>query len=214
MQLKNSAVDVISYEPLTNSNLISFKSMNVSLPENTGEITLGQYQELDKLYNREDLTDTELQYRKIKAITKLEYKTISKMPLTDLNDFVRMIDEALEEDAPFNNRVTIGNTEFGFIPNFDDIKAKEFFDLDSYDITTENLHLIMAILYRPIDGKDILGNYKIAEYAGTKGWADIMKSVPLSIVNGALAFFLTLSKDLEHHIQRYIAPQLVKDNQQ
>ena len=53
----------------------------------------------------------------------------------------------------------------------------------------ENYHKVMAILFRPIIQSDRFDNYKIANYEGTKQYADVMKQMPMSIVKGAFVFF-------------------------
>lgn len=184
--------------------------MKIVIPENISEITLSQYQEYDKLMQRVDLDEFDLKQRKVKIFTGWQFNHISAMSLNDLDSVLTLIDTALNADVKFSNRFKIGKTEFGFIPNFDDIKAKEYFDLSEYNGKIESLHKLMAVLFRPIVGSDLLGNYKIMEYQGTDEWAEVMKQTPLHIVNGALGFFLDLSNQLGIHIQRYLIQEQAK----
>jgi hypothetical protein len=55
------------------------------------------------------------------------------------------------------------------------------------------MHKLMAVLFRPIKSK-VGNNYKIVEYNGTEKRAEVMKYMPLSIVNGALVFFFEFSE--------------------
>ena len=73
----------------------------------------------------------------------------------------------------------------------------------NYNSEPENLHKLMAILFRPVVSKDITGNYKIAKYNGSEEYAETMKDTPLNIVNGALVFFLSLSRELKKAIQKF-----------
>lgn len=188
--------------------------MKITLPENIGEITLGQLQELDVLDNRTDLSDEDKVLRKAKIFTGLSFSQVSAMSYSNLEWVIKQVDKALNEESEFSNRFTMKGVEFGFIPNFDDIKAKEFFDLTSYNDKIEELHKLMAILYRPIKENDYLGNYTIAEYQGTKEWSEAMRQTPLSIVNGALGFFLTLSEACKNHILKSTAKVKAKKAQQ
>jgi hypothetical protein len=79
----------------------------------------------------------------------------------------------------------------------------EYVDLMNYNSEPENLHKLMAILFRPIVSEDMSGNYKIEKYNGSETWCNQMKQTPLNIVNGALVFFLNLSRELRKSIQRY-----------
>jgi hypothetical protein len=143
-------------------------------------------------------------YRTVKIFTGLPFKTIAAMKYKDLQEIVGILTTTLQTESAFENRFKINNVEFGFIPNFDDIKAKEYFDLSEYNESTEDLHKLMAILFRPIKDKDAFNNYSIVDYQGTTQWAEVMKQTPLNVVNGALGFFLTLSKELQIYTQRYL----------
>lgn len=184
--------------------------MKITLPENISEITLGQLQELDVLDNRTDLSDKDKVIRKVKIFTGLSFKQVSATNYSDLEWMIKQIDKALEEESKFETTFSVNGVEFGFIPNFDDIQAKEFFDLTSYNDKIEELHKLMSILYRPINVKDYLGNYTIKEYQGSKEWAEAMKQTPLNIVNGALGFFLTLSQDCKSHTLKSMAKETVR----
>ena len=188
--------------------------MKITLPENISEITLGDYQQYEKLILRTDLSDKEMILRTVKIFTGLPFNQISAMRYKDLESVVDILKTALQTECKFVNRFTLNKVEFGFIPNFDDIKAKEYFDLSEYNDKTENLHKLMAILFRPINHTDALGNYSIVEYQGSDEWSEVMKRTPLNVVNGALGFFLTLSKELQDYTQRYLKKDLPKKEQQ
>jgi len=173
--------------------------MRIELAENQKEITLGQYQELSKLEQRKDLDAYEFSKRKVKIFTGLSYRQISGVKQTDLVDVLKQIDDALNTEAKFQPTFEMSGVKFGFIPNFDDIKAREYFDLSTYDTEVETLHKLMAILFRPIK-QTSLGKYEIINYKGTKEWSDVMKRTPLNIVNGSLVFFSSLAKELQSYI--------------
>jgi len=186
--------------------------MKIELPENQNEITLGQFQELAKLNERTDLDLFEYSKRKVKIFTGISYVRISSMKQSDLEDIINQIDTALNEEAKFEPIFKMNEIEFGFIPNFDDIKANEYFDLSTYDTEIETLHKLMAILFRPVKLK-ALGKYEIVRYKGTKENAELMRKMPLSIVNGALFFFRNLAKDLQNYIQKSINQEQAKKRQ-
>jgi len=192
--------------------------IKVTVPENIDDITLGQYQKFIELSKRTDLTDLEYNKRIIKIFTGLKYNQVDKIPYKEYEGLVNDIINALGQETPFKNTFKLGDTEFGFIPNLDEITTKEFVDLSNYILDVENYHKIMAILFRPIKQKDVFmfffkkkGNYSIIEYNGTKGFADIMKRMPLSIANGAIVFFYNLAKELKIHTQKYTKVEQVKE---
>jgi len=109
----------------------------------------------------------------------------------------------MSTETPFKNTFKLNKVDYGFIPNLDNITAKEWMDLQLYPLNkTETLHKLMAILFRPITKKDSFGNYKIESYNGTNERAELFKYMPMNVVNGAIIFFLTLQKQLLAHIQK------------
>ncbi len=87
----------------------------------------------------------------------------------------------------------------------------EFVDLKKYDTGAETLHNLMAVLFRPIKKKDAFDNYSIMDYQGTEQYANIMKQMPLSIVNGAIVFFWNLARELTNYTQKFMQPEPTRE---
>jgi hypothetical protein len=170
--------------------------VKLTLPETIEDITLGQYQELTSLEDNDTI-------KKVSIITGLTVEDLEKVQLKDLNEISNQIDEALAKEGKFKPIFTMKGVDFGMIPNFDKIKSKEYIDLSTYGVEIETLHKVMAILYRPIKSKGVGNTYDIHEYEGTEEWSEIMKQMPLSYVNGVLAFFLTLQKELKDYFLKF-----------
>ena len=177
--------------------------MKIILPENQSEITLEQYQRYVKLLERTDLDIYNFNRRKLEIFTPLSFKDTENVTQVDFEFCLNQIDKALNEEVEFKNRFTLGNVEFGFIPNLDEMTTAEYVDLNKYTNTADTLHYLMAILFRPIINKDSFGNYKIQNYQGTKEYFELMKKTPLSIANGSLFFFINLSTELQSYILKY-----------
>lgn len=176
--------------------------MKVTIPESIEDITLRQLQEITKFIETEGVTEADIDRKKIQVITGIDLSECS-VSQTDYEDLLSSINKALEEPADFNPRFKMNGVEFGFHPNLDKMSTNEYVDLMTYHSNTETLHKLMAILFRPITGDDKFGNYKIANYKGTDEMCEYMRDTPLSVVNGALFFFLNLSRELRKNIQRY-----------
>ena len=189
--------------------------MKVTIPENISDITLEQYQTFVALDEVEGITDREVDTEKLKIFIGLDDEQINSISENDFQDLVKMVDEALNKPSEFQQRFKMNDVEFGFHHNLDRMTTAEYVDLMTYNSEPENLHKLMAILFRPITGKDALGNYTIATYNGSDKYGEIMKQTPLHIVNGALVFFLNLSKELRKSILKYSTDQeLAKGNKQ
>ena len=191
--------------------------MKVKLPSDISDITLGQFQKFDKLTKElEDKTINENEFikRKIVLFSGIPYKQIENVVQTDLEEVIEQIDKALAIESPFKKRFEMSGVEFGFIDNLDDITVGEYVDLRNYGTDIETMNKLMAVLFRPIKKVDKFGNYKIKKYNGTAELGDVMRNMPLSIVNGALVFFCNLSRELQKHILKSTEAAQEKDKQQ
>lgn len=186
--------------------------MKIILPENISDINLATFQRYHELTTRTDLTDYQFNKRKIEIFTGLKRLDIDKIKRSDYQEINAQIDKALEQNAEFKPTFKIKDVEFGFIPNLDEISTGEYTDLNKYDLEVDTMHNLMAVLFRPILKKDSFGNYEIIPYEGTKQYADIMKHMPMSIVNGGLVFFSSLANELTSYTQRYMEAEQMKAN--
>ena len=186
--------------------------MKITIPESINDITLGAFQKYHELLQREDLQQFDFDKRKIEIFTALKREDISNIKQSDFKFIIEKIDIALEQNVEFEPTFKIKDVEFGFIPNLDKISTGEFVDLRKYDVGVETLHNLMAILFRPILKKDSFNNYKIIDYKGTEQYANIMKQMPLSKVNGALVFFWNLARESTNYTQKYMEEVQVRES--
>jgi len=85
----------------------------------------------------------------------------------------------------------IGGVEFGLIPDFDDMKVAEFLDIDSYDKTLDDIHKLMAVLFRPVTST-LNGKYNIEDYKGSGTYSEVMRDVDVHIYHNVVNFFSAL----------------------
>ena len=173
--------------------------IKISIPTSLNDITIEQYFAINSI-SEQDLTDYEKENQLIKLFTKIEQ--VEAILKKDRDKLVAAIIEAVQKEGTFKNRFTLGNIEFGMIPNFDKITASEYTDLIKYSEKEQDLHRLMAVAFRPIKLKDKFKNYQIVNYNGTHELCELMKQTPMSIVKGFNAFFLNLSNDLEAYTRR------------
>ena len=192
--------------------------MKIIVPEHIGDITLGQFQKFI-LLDEDRLTALEFDKHTLNIFCGIPIN--SSMKAKESKELIEQITKALNLTPPFVNRFNMDGKEFGFIPNLDNIsnielsvlkmKNKEFFDTASIGQGYEEVHRLMAVLFRPITGTDTFGNYKIEEYNGTVLTADSMKDMPLSIVQGALVFFQNLATELRLSSLKFTQEVLAKE---
>jgi len=167
---------------------------NLIVPESLNEITLGQYQKFYKLITNNP--DSEFVRQKTVSIfCNVEMKDVRQMLLSSIDEVYNGLIELFNGSPELISRFTINNIEFGLIPNFDDMSAGEFADLDDYNSDVEQWHKCIAVLYRPVT-KKLAKFYDIEPYKGTEQYAETMKDTPVAIVLAVQVFFYNLSKEL------------------
>ena len=164
--------------------------LKLNIPNSLNEITLGQYQEFEKL----DLTNDSIVHLKmIEIFCKVPEIVVRNINAKDVTDICDVINNMFDTKHQLINSFKLGKQEYGFIPNLDDMSFGEYIDLDTFIGDTDNLHRAMNVLYRPIDLRQ--GNrYTLKEYDPDTN--ETAKDFPLDAVLGAIVFFYSLGKDL------------------
>jgi len=163
----------------------------LNVPTNLNDITLGQYQQYIKL--PEGLTENQIALKMITIFCNVPNKIARNIKASDIQTIVTKLSKMFNETPSLTRRFKIGDIEYGFIPNLDDMSFGEYIDLDTYLGDWDNIERAMAVLYRPIKGKyDTL--YNIEEYEVKD--ATVYKNMPLDAVLGSIVFFYNLGSEL------------------
>jgi len=163
----------------------------LNVPTNLNDITLGQYQQYIKL--PEGLTENQVALKMITIFCNVPEKVARLIKAADIQAIVTKLSKMFGDNPPLTRKFKIGNVEYGFIPNLDEMSFGEYIDLDTYLGDWDNMERAMAVLYRPIKGKyDTL--YNIEEYEVKD--ATIYKNMPLGAVLGSIVFFYNLGNEL------------------
>lgn len=115
----------------------------------------------------------------------------------------------MDKDIPFVDRFEIDGIHYGFFPNWKDLTFAEFVDIDT--ISTKEpkellnmLHILAAIMYRPIDHEISEHNFLIEEYdlkTMIKRSELFKKKLNVRYVLGAQRFFMKLEKRFSLYTQ-------------
>ena len=159
-------------------------------------MTIGQYQ---------DFIQNEEVYKNNPARLLSLYL---KIPLHDLKDLPREQVEFVEEyissemikdfqvDELYNT-FEFDGIEYGLENDWTKLSWGAWVDFQvlSSENTQQNIHTIMAILYRPVISKGKKGKYKISPYKSSEidERAEVFKDIPIKYWLGASGFFLLLS---------------------
>jgi hypothetical protein len=165
--------------------------LKVIVPTTLNEITLEQYQRFARLDGDEEF----LTHKILEIFCGVPLAELPNVKFSSVANVLRHINTMFEEKPPLKPTFTLGEQEFGFIPNLEDITFGEYVDLDNYMGDVQNLHKTMAVLYRPVTEK-AGRRYSIEPYDSAQKYEQQMKDAPMDVVMGASLFFWRLGNDL------------------
>lgn len=178
-------------------------NFKLNIPESLNEVTLSQYQKWVKIIDEEKIS-TFFQQKMIEIFCNSELKKILQMKVKDVDEVTSNIDNLFNEKPLFVPTFNLGEIEFGFIPQLDEMTFGEYIDLDNYLTSWDTMHKAMSVLFRPILHKR-KGKYVIEDYKGSDTYN--LSEMPLNVVMGALVFFCNLRNELQKHILNYLKTQ-------
>jgi len=177
--------------------------LQVKIPENLNEITLGQYQEFLRI---EEPTEEDI----LTIFLGLDLKGLGTIRSSDVDKYATRITALFDQEQKHTLRFDLRGVQFGFIPNIDEITYGENKDLTAYLNDWQTMHKAMAVLYRPVTQK--MGHkYLIEEYEGSHKYSEAMREMPLGIVMGSMVFFYNLTNALLKVIPSYLEKEVAKE---
>jgi hypothetical protein len=179
------------------------KTITVTLPETWKDVSLKQYlaytKALKPYEGLEQYNEMTLE-KAINHLCNLKSEDLYSLPMEDY-DYVTSYIKTLFEigiQIPLTPKFKLEGTEYGFIPQLDNMTYGEYLDLVTYfKDMWPNMDTILSILYRPITGTRG-ENYSIKSYNGTdQEVVELFKeNITMDIVWGAIGFFIRLQQDL------------------
>jgi len=176
--------------------------IQINVPTSLNEIPLKNY--VDFLNVQKGSNDEEFVAQKmIEIFCGIRLVDVAKIKLTSLNEMVVHFTELFNQKPKFQQTFKIGDIEFGFIPNLEDISFGEYVDLENNLQSWDSFNKAMAVMYRPIKTR-IKDKYDIQEYSGTTEYQDLIQYAPLDVCIAASVFFSNLTLN-------YLEKQIKKD---
>jgi len=173
--------------------------IEINVPTTLNEITLGQYQKfLNIAENNPD--GNFLNAKMIEIFCGIPLSDSYKLKMSSVTAIIEILSELLESTPKHQEKFTIGSTEYGFIPDLNDMSLGEYIDLDNNASNWEQMHVAMNVLYRPIKESRV-GKYNIVDY--NISTSETLKDMPLGAAIGSLFFFYNLGTELSRHTILY-----------
>lgn len=165
--------------------------IEITIPSKASEIKLKDYQRFAQVQGDEDFLK-----RKVAQIfcNIDDVLNVSKIQIDEIYNIVL---KALEEKPKLVKHFELDGVKYGFEPNLEDLTYGQFLDLENYISDWQQMHKVIAVLYRPIT---IEKNefYDIEKYTGTND-ANKFREVNMEIVFGSLLFFYRIANNLLNH---------------
>tara|TARA_R100000657_G_C4677564_1_gene124166 strand:+ start:373 stop:1023 length:651 start_codon:yes stop_codon:yes gene_type:complete len=172
----------------------------LKVPNKLSEITLGQYQKYLKIQDKNE-DPYFLQCKLIEIFCNLDAKSVRLMRVNDVSRISNIINQMFDKQTNLVRNFSMSGTDYGFIPDLENMTFGEYIDLDSYINDWKNMHVAMNVLYRPIKSK-VGEKYLIEDYKiDTK---DNMLKMPMNVVLGSISFFFRLGLDLSKVMTNYL----------
>lgn len=181
-------------------------------------LSIGDY---TKIFKVKDLFEDE--YLKAKVIN-----LITNCPMDDLieaeNHKVEFLATTLFAMVPappygFTDRFTLDGVEYGYLPSYKEITFGEFADLDTLltkkpEEIMEYLHIIAAIMYRPIISQKSKHNFKIEKYnqETMNERAELFKNkLDVRFALGGQFFFINFAKTYLDYTPRSLKWKIMRE---
>jgi len=124
-----------------------------------------------KVYKVKDLLDDNYyQAKLIQTITGADLRDVMETSHHQINYITNHLTNLFPDTKyPFIDKFTLNGVEYGFIPSWKNMTFAEYVDLDSMltkkpEEIIANLHIICAMMYRPIISKKSEHNFQIEKY--------------------------------------------------
>jgi hypothetical protein len=183
--------------------------IQVKVPTSLNEIPLKHY--VDFLNVQKGSNDEEFIAQKmIEIFCGIRLADVAKIKLTSLNEMVAHFAQLFSVKPEFKQTFKIGEIEFGFIPNLEEITFGEYVDLENHLQSWDSYNKAMAVMYRPVKTR-IKDKYEIHEYVPSKDHQDLMQFAPLDVCIAASVFFYNLGNELLTATLNYLEKQMKKD---
>jgi len=186
------------------------------------EYEIPDYMNIDsyvKIFKMKDvMTDDYFAAKLVSIVSKAPMDEILQYNYQEVNYLAMNILNAIPKDkeAPFVDRFEIDGVKYGFFPKWQDLTFAEFVDMDTISTKSNEeilnmLHILMAVMYRPITNERTEHDFDIEKYdVKTIGpRSELFKNkMNINIVLGAQFFFIKYARKYSLYTQSSLIPKI------
>lgn len=184
--------------------------LELNVPTSLMEIPLKNYQKFIKVSEEND-DELFIAQKLIEILCGIELKEVVNIKFKDVIELSIHFEQLFKKKCELIQRFKIGDLEYGFVPDIENISFAEYVDAEKYFSDINEAHKLMAVLYRPIkeSKKD---KYLIHDYNGSDEFSEVMKFAPLEVYLGVKVFFYQLYNECMRVLATYLEEETMKMN--
>ena len=182
--------------------MIKEKEIVITIPESLLDVNLAAAMLFDKAVKVKGISELEKSVQIISALNEIDVSVVRSLSMDEIGEIGgKIIKLFVDNDEDVDVRdyyvISINDKEYGLEPNFDKIETGAYIDLtELLNDVENNLHKIMAVLYRPIasrkGSKYILTKYSTEDDDIRESREDeFLKSMPYLVVRAVVNFILS-----------------------
>tara|TARA_R110001632_G_scaffold28616_3_gene76202 strand:- start:4986 stop:5645 length:660 start_codon:yes stop_codon:yes gene_type:complete len=180
----------------------------IKIPTELKDITLRQYKAYEKIIKAnvtDQYSERFINTKMLEIFCNIPFDYASKMKLNDFVEIVDKINAMLMQKPNLVKHFKMGDSNFGFIPNLEDMTFGEYIDLDQNIGDPEKIEYVMAVLYRPVK-QQVGDRYSIKDYEPDL-LREAMLNMPMDAVVSSILFFWNLGIDCTNAMTNYLSPK-------
>ena len=178
-------------------------------------ISIEHYSKIFKI--RDLFSDDYFAARLINIVSDAPVEDLLESDYQEVSYMSSYIMELLPQDTPkFKDRFELDGVKYGFFPNWKDLTFAEFMDMDTIstkktDELLDMLHILAAIMYRPITEEKSEHDFKIEKYdvnTMVERAELFKKKLDVAYILGAQFFFIKYARRYSGYTQLSLIPKL------
>ena len=178
-------------------------------------MTIGHYVKIYKIKNL--FSDDYYAAKLLNLVTGAPVEDILETDYEQVNFLAEEVLKLVPQEVPkFKDRFVLDGVEYGFFPNWKDISFAEYIDMDTISTKKEDelldmLHILAAIMYRPIVTERARHDFDIEKYdiKTMKIRAELFKQkLDIGVVLSAQFFFINFARRFSTHSQLSLVTKL------
>ena len=182
--------------------------VELTIPTSLMEIPLKNYQKFLNISDN-NTDDLFIAQKLVEIFCGVELKDVVSIKYTDVVGLAEHFEKLFSKKCELIPRFKIGELEYGFVPDIENITFAEYVDAEKYFNNLDEAHKLMAVLYRPIK-EERKGKYLIHDYNGSDEFSEVMKFAPLEVYLGVKVFFCQLYNECMKVLATYLEQEARK----